>query len=122
MAACLHSLMAFLSAREDVFCVGELSSAVAAELESLAAAKARRKVVVLRAAKETVNDNAIYFLQTAQNRVSVVMFDRCLDLATGCNLDPSSCLLDRVLAVLPTFPGHNAERCVDMSQLCYASK
>lgn len=53
MAACLHSLMAFLSAREDVFCVGELSSAVAAELESLAAAKTRRKVGYPKIFKET---------------------------------------------------------------------
>jgi hypothetical protein len=53
--------MAFLSAREDVFCVGELSSAVAAELESLAAAKTRRKVAILGAVRENFNYCAIYF-------------------------------------------------------------
>ncbi|XP_059471742.1 sec1 family domain-containing protein 2-like [Neocloeon triangulifer] len=102
LAACLHSLMAFFSAREDVFSVGELSSALAAKLDALPAARTRRK--------------------TAQNRLSIILFDRGLDLATGCNSDTSNCLLDRILSVLPPFPGHSAERCVDMSSLCIATR
>uniref|UniRef100_A0A6B0VER6 Putative sec1 family domain-containing protein 2 n=1 Tax=Ixodes ricinus TaxID=34613 RepID=A0A6B0VER6_IXORI len=56
-------------------------------------------------------------LKGAESRVSLVLVDRTLDMAGPLT---SSCesLLDRLVRVLPTWPGHNLDVCVDMRCLC----
>lgn len=91
----LNSLFEVLRVREETFSLGPLSRLVGEELARLS--KGHRK--------------------GAESRVSLVLVDRTLDMAGPLT---SSCesLLDRVARVLPTWPGHNLDVCVDMRCLC----
>jgi len=76
----LHLLLQHVDAKEDIFTVGPLSRIVGLELEALASAKNRRK--------------------SATNKVSVIVVDRVLDLASASS-SGSRTLYDRLLASLP---------------------
>ncbi|CAN7947632.1 unnamed protein product, partial [Ixodes pacificus] len=91
----LNSLFEVLRVREETFSLGPLSRLVGEELARLS--KGHRK--------------------GAESRVSLVLVDRTLDMAGPLT---SSCesLLDRLARVLPTWPGHNLDVCVDMRCLC----
>ncbi|CAN7992847.1 unnamed protein product [Ixodes hexagonus] len=91
----LNSLFEVLRVREETFSLGPLSRLVGEELARLS--KGHRK--------------------RAESRVSLVLVDRTLDMAGSLT---SSCesLLDRLARVLPTWPGHNLDVCVDMRCLC----
>ncbi|XP_063241487.1 sec1 family domain-containing protein 2-like isoform X2 [Bacillus rossius redtenbacheri] len=99
LVSCLHSLLAQWDACEDLYSLGHFSGLLAAQLEALPAAVARRRA--------------------AGQRCSLILVDRTLDLATAASHD-SEALLDRVLAVLPRLPGHGNDVAVDMSPLCAA--
>ena len=55
--------------------------------------------------------------QATQNRASVVLIDRTLDLAgpAGHNRDT---LADKIISVLPRLPGHRTDVTVNMASLC----
>lgn len=58
--------------------------------------------------------------QNCSNPVSLIIVDRTLDLC-GVTSHASESVLDKIMAVLPKFPGHSNDVAVDMSPLCEAN-
>ncbi|XP_059171977.1 sec1 family domain-containing protein 2-like isoform X2 [Physella acuta] len=96
LASGLHALLQCIDVREDVYFIGNTSRLVATELDVYPPARARRK--------------------TVQNRASLVLIDRSLDLAT-CVTHQLDTLLDKLLNTLPALPGHQTDRLVDVHSL-----
>ncbi|XP_055967348.1 sec1 family domain-containing protein 2 [Sorex fumeus] len=92
----LSSLCEHLGVREECFAVGALSRVIAADLANFAPAKNRRKA--------------------ATGRASVVFVDRTLDL-TGAVGHHGDNLVEKILSVLPQFPGHTNDVMVSMAGL-----
>ncbi|KAJ8038479.1 Sec1 family domain-containing protein 2 [Holothuria leucospilota] len=90
----LSSLCEELDVNEDVYCLGATSRIIATELAGLQSAKPRRKA--------------------ASNKASLLIIDRTLDL-TGPAGHHYDSFLDKVFALLPSLPEHNADVSVDMS-------
>ncbi|XP_072016358.1 LOW QUALITY PROTEIN: sec1 family domain-containing protein 2-like, partial [Amphiura filiformis] len=86
-----------LRVSEDVYAVGHTSRIIATELANLPSARARRKAT--------------------QNRASILLLDRTLDLAgpAGHNRDT---LADKIMSVLPRLQGHSTDVTVNMASLC----
>ncbi|KAH3796873.1 sec1 family domain-containing protein 2-like [Dreissena polymorpha] len=95
----LNGLLTELGVREDIYSLGLTSSILATELEAYPAARQRRK--------------------TVQERVSLVLVDRTLDLASVTSHNTDS-LLDRIQQLLPRLPGHVTDVKVNMTPLCNA--
>lgn len=96
LAVYLDSLLEQIGASEVVFSIGPLSDSVSQALEDLPSVHQRRK--------------------SAPHRMSVVIVDRTLDLATPASVD-SKCFLDKLLCTLPHLPDHSNDVAVNMSQL-----
>ncbi|CAN2388453.1 sec1 family, partial [Pristimantis euphronides] len=92
----LSALLEELGVREEGFAVGYLSRIVAAELANHPQAKNRRK--------------------TAQSKASLVFIDRTLDL-TGAIGHHGDSLVEKILSVLPSLPGHKNDVMVNMDEL-----
>ncbi|KPI95637.1 Sec1 family domain-containing protein 2 [Papilio xuthus] len=100
LASGLNSMFESMNLKEDVFYMGVYSSLVAGVLENSPVCLARRK--------------------NCTNPVSLLIIDRTLDLC-GITSHSMECLLDKVMSVLPRFPGHSNDVAVDMSPLCEAN-
>ena len=96
LVASLHCLLATLGAREEIWSVGRMAGQLGDQLESWGPARTRRR--------------------TAENRVSLVLVDRSLDLASGV-LQAGDSLLARALNSLDLLPGHTVDRAVSLSNL-----
>ena len=92
----LHSLLATLAAREEIWSVGSLARQLGDQLEAWSPARHRRR--------------------TAENRVSLVLVDRSLDLASGVLYGGES-LLARATQVLDRLPGHTTDVGVSLASL-----
>ena len=92
----LHCLLSTLGAREEIWSVGRMAGQLGDQLESWGPARARRR--------------------TAENRVSLVLVDRSLDLASPV-LQAGDSLLARALNSLDLLPGHTVDRTVSLSNL-----
>ena len=92
----LHSLLATLGAREEIWSVGGLARQLGDQLEAWSPARNRRR--------------------TAENRVSLVLVDRSLDLASGVMYGGES-LLSRATQVLDRLPGHTTDVGVSLARL-----
>ncbi|XP_045536535.1 sec1 family domain-containing protein 2 [Papilio machaon] len=100
LASGLNSMFESMNLKEDVFYMGVYSSLVAGVLENSPVCLARRK--------------------NCTNPVSLLIIDRTLDLC-GVTSHSMECVLDKVMSVLPRFPGHSNDVAVDMSPLCVAN-
>ncbi|CAH0751571.1 unnamed protein product [Diatraea saccharalis] len=100
LASSLNSIMDSMNLKEDIFYVGPYSSLVAGVLENSPVCISRRK-------------NSI-------NPTSLIIVDRTLDLCGVTSFSMES-VLDKIMTVLPRFPGHSNEVAVDMSPLCEAN-
>ncbi|KAL0883011.1 hypothetical protein ABMA27_016495 [Loxostege sticticalis] len=100
LASCLNSMMDSMNLKEDIFYMGTYSSLVAGVLENSPVCIARRK--------------------NCSNPTSLIIIDRTLDLC-GVTSHSMESVLDKVMAVLPRFPGHSNEVAIDMSPLCEAN-
>ncbi|XP_050684636.1 sec1 family domain-containing protein 2-like [Leptidea sinapis] len=97
LAGGLNSLFESLSYKEEIFYMGQLSSLLAGVLENSPVCIARKK--------------------TCTTPISLVIIDRTLDLC-GVTSHSTESVMDRMIAVLPRFPGHSNEVAVDMTPLC----
>ena len=84
LVASLHSLLSTLGAREEIWSVGSLARHIGDQLESWGPARHRRK--------------------TADNRLSVVLVDRSLDLGSGVSHGGDT-VLARAVQLLDRLPG-----------------
>lgn len=100
LASCLNSMFESMNLKEDVYYMGTYSSLLAGVLENSPVCLSRRK--------------------NCTNPASLIIVDRTLDLCSVTSHSMES-VLDKVLAVLPKFPGHSNEVAVDMSPLCEAN-
>ncbi|KAL4716701.1 hypothetical protein ACJJTC_004820 [Scirpophaga incertulas] len=100
LASSLNSIMDSMNLKEDVYHVGTFSSLVAGVLENSPVCIARKK--------------------NCMNPCSLIIVDRTLDLCGVTSFSMES-VLDKIMAVLPRFPGHYNEVAVDMSPVCEAS-
>jgi len=94
LAASLNSMLNSLGVREEIFSIGKLSKCLGDQLESWGPARTRRK--------------------SATGRVSLVLVDRTLDLAS-CVRHSDDTLLARAIEALPRLPGHSVDVEVDLS-------
>ncbi|XP_070804949.1 sec1 family domain-containing protein 2 [Pituophis catenifer annectens] len=92
----LHTLLEYLSVREECFAIGPLSKIIAGDLANYSQAKIRRK--------------------NAQNKASIVFVDRTLDL-TGAVGHHGDNLAEKILSILPKLPGHTNDVMVNMMEL-----
>ncbi|KAM4709484.1 sec1 family domain-containing protein 2 [Discoglossus pictus] len=92
----LSHLMEGLGVREECFALGHLSRIIAGELANYPQAKNRRK--------------------SAQSKASLVFIDRTMDL-TGAVGHHGDSLVEKIVSVLPCFPGHNNDVIVNMDEL-----
>ncbi|XP_043829351.1 sec1 family domain-containing protein 2 [Dromiciops gliroides] len=92
----LSALCEHLGVREECFSVGSLSRVIAADLANYAPAKTRRK--------------------TAAGRASVLFVDRTLDL-TGAVGHHGDNIVEKMISILPTLPGHTNDVMVNMIEL-----
>lgn len=100
LASGINSMMDSMNLKEDIFFIGMYSSLVAGVLENSPVCLARRK--------------------TCSQPASLIIVDRTLDLC-GVTTYSMEAVLDKIMAVLPGFPGHFNEVAVDMSALCEAN-
>ncbi|CAG5045028.1 unnamed protein product [Parnassius apollo] len=100
LASGLNSMFDSMNFREDIFYMGTYSSLVAGVLENSPVCIARRK--------------------NCSNPISLIIVDRTLDLCGVTSYSMES-VLDKVMSVLPRFPGHSNDVAVDMSPLCEAN-
>ncbi|KAI5635219.1 sec1 family domain-containing protein 2 [Phthorimaea operculella] len=100
LASGLNSMMEFMNLKEDIYYMGAYSSLVAGVLENSPVCVGRRK--------------------QCSNPASLIIVDRTLDLC-GVTSHASESVLDKIMAVLPRFPGHSNEVAVDMSPICQAN-
>ncbi|XP_048381951.1 sec1 family domain-containing protein 2 [Stegostoma tigrinum] len=96
LVSTLNSMLEVLQLKEDCFAVGPTSRIIAGELANYPQAKHRRK--------------------TAQHRASIVFLDRTLDLS-GSVAHHGDCLVERILSLLPKFPGFTSDVKVNMMDL-----
>jgi len=96
MVGSLHSLMTTLGAREEIWSMGKLSKQLGDQLESWGPAKTRRK--------------------GAANKVSLVLVDRTLDLAS-CARYGGDTLLARAVEMMDRLPGHTVDVGVDLARV-----
>ncbi|XP_030047237.1 sec1 family domain-containing protein 2 isoform X2 [Microcaecilia unicolor] len=92
----LNHLFEYLDVREDCFAVGTFSKIIAGDLANCPHVKNRRK--------------------TAQNKASLVFIDRTLDL-TGAVGHHGDSLVEKIISVLPRFPGHTNDVMVNTVEL-----
>nr|XP_033801318.1 sec1 family domain-containing protein 2 isoform X2 [Geotrypetes seraphini] len=92
----LNHLFEYLDMREECFAVGSFSKIIAGDLVNCPHAKNRRK--------------------TAQNKASLVFIDRTLDL-TGAVGHHGDNLVEKIISVLPRFPGHTNDVMVNTVEL-----
>ena len=88
----LHSLLATLGAREEIWSVGRLARHVGDQLEAWTPARTRRK-------------------QAGGGGVSLVLVDRTLDLASAV-MQTGDTLLGRATQLLDRLPGHTIDTAV----------
>ncbi|XP_013194849.2 sec1 family domain-containing protein 2 [Amyelois transitella] len=100
LASGLNSMFDSMNFKEDIYYMGAFSSLVAGVLENSPVCLARRK--------------------NCSNPTSLIIVDRTLDLC-GVTSHSMDSVLDKVMAVLPRFPGHSNDVAVDMSALCQAN-
>ncbi|XP_053609312.1 sec1 family domain-containing protein 2-like [Plodia interpunctella] len=100
LASGINSMFDSMNLKEDIFYMGAFSSLVAGVLENSPVCLARRK--------------------NCSSPASLIIIDRTLDLC-GVTSHTMESVLDKVMAVLPRFPGHSNEVAVDMSALCQAN-
>ncbi|XP_049873196.1 sec1 family domain-containing protein 2-like [Pectinophora gossypiella] len=100
LASGLNSLMESMNLKEDIYYMGAYSSLVTGVLENSPVCLARRK--------------------NCTQPASLIIVDRTLDLC-GVTSHGMESVLDRVMCVLPRFPGHSNNVAVDMSPLCEAN-
>jgi len=96
MVGSLHSLMTTLGAREEIWSVGRMAKQVGEQLEGWGPARTRRKA--------------------AANKVSLILVDRTLDLASCVRYGGDS-LLARATEMLERLPGHTVDVGVDLSRV-----
>jgi len=94
--ASLHSLLASLGAKEEIWSVGNLARSLGDQLEAWTPARTRRK--------------------TASNKVSLILVDRTLDFASCCP-GAGDTLLARATDILPRLPQHSTDLASDLSRL-----
>ncbi len=94
LVASLHSLLQMTNVAEDIFTVGSFSRLVGEQLEAWQPARNRRKA--------------------AENKISLVLVDRTLDLAGPTSSSPDT-MLGQLRAHLPAFPGLASDSAVDMT-------
>lgn len=99
LASNLNSLFEMTNVKEDIFYMGMFSSLVAGVLENSPVCVARRK--------------------NCTRQASLILVDRTLDLC-GVTTHSSESLMDKIMAVLPRFPGHATDVAVDVSPLTVA--
>eukprot|EP00092_Neocalanus_flemingeri_P035560 GFUD01038706.1.p1 GENE.GFUD01038706.1~~GFUD01038706.1.p1 ORF type:complete len:662 (+),score=221.66 GFUD01038706.1:35-2020(+) len=92
----LHSLMTTLGAKEEIWSVGRMARQLGDQLEGWGPARTRRK--------------------TTTNKVSLILVDRTLDLAS-CVRYGGDTLLARATEVLERLPGHTVDVEVDLSKV-----
>jgi len=96
MVGSLHSLMTTLGAREEIWSVGKMAKQLGDQLESWGPARTRRK--------------------GASNKVSLILVDRTLDLAS-CARYGGDTLLSRAVEMLDRLPGHTVDVGVDLARV-----
>jgi len=96
LVASLHCLLGTLAAREEIWSVGRMAGLLGEQLEAWSPARARRR--------------------TAENRVSLVLVDRSLDLASAVQ-GGTETVLGRALVSLDKLPGHSVDRAVNLSTI-----
>ncbi|CAG4971455.1 unnamed protein product [Colias eurytheme] len=100
LAGGLNSMFDSLNYKEDIFYIGQYSSLLAGVLENSPVCVARKK--------------------NCSTPISLVIVDRTLDLC-GVTSHSVESALDKMMGVLPKFPGQSNEIAVDMSTLCEAN-
>ncbi|CAG9561771.1 unnamed protein product [Danaus chrysippus] len=100
LTSSLNSLLDSMNMKDDVYYMGTYSTLIAGILENSPICVSRRK--------------------TCSNPTSLIIVDRTLDLC-GVTTHSTESVLDKMMAVLPRFPGHSNEVAVDMSALCEAN-
>lgn len=58
--------------------------------------------------------------KAANEGASLILIDRTVDLCNA-TAHTSESLLDKIMSILPRFPGHSVDIAVDMSPICEAS-
>jgi len=96
LVSSLHSLLNTLGAKEEIWSLGKLSKQVGDQLESWTPAKNRRK--------------------SAENKLSLILIDRTLDVASGVMYGGDT-LLCHVSQTLEKLPGHKTDVGVNMTKL-----
>ena len=96
LVASLHCLLATLGAREDIWSVGSMAGQLADQLESWSLARNRRR--------------------TAENRLSLILVDRTLDLASGV-VQGGDSVLARAVTSLDRLPGHTVDLGLSLAPL-----
>ncbi|XP_038209861.1 sec1 family domain-containing protein 2-like [Zerene cesonia] len=100
LAGGLNSMFDSLNYKEDIFYIGQYSSLLAGVLENSPVSVARKK--------------------NCSIPISLVIVDRTLDLC-GVTSHSVESVLDKMMGILPKFPGQSNEIAVDMSALCEAN-
>nr|XP_026499658.1 sec1 family domain-containing protein 2-like [Vanessa tameamea] len=100
LASGLNSMLDSMNMKEDLYYMGTFSSLIAGVLENSPVCVSRRK--------------------NCSQPVSLIIVDRTLDLC-GVTSHSMESVLDKIMAVLPKFPGHSNDVAVDMSPLCEAN-
>jgi len=96
MVGSIHSLMTTLGAKEEIWSVGKMAKQLGDQLESWGPARSRRK--------------------GASNKVSLILVDRTLDLAS-CARYGGDTLLSRAVEMLDRLPGHTVDVSVDLARV-----
>ncbi|CAK1551211.1 unnamed protein product [Leptosia nina] len=100
LAGSLNSMFDSMNYKEDVYYMGHYSSLLGGVLENSPVCTARRK--------------------NCSIAVSLIIVDRTLDLC-GVTSHSAESVLDKMMGVLPKFPGQCNELAVNMSPLCAAT-
>uniref|UniRef100_A0A4W3IIH3 Sec1 family domain containing 2 n=1 Tax=Callorhinchus milii TaxID=7868 RepID=A0A4W3IIH3_CALMI len=96
LVSSLNSMFELAQLKEECFAVGPSSRIIAGELANYPQAKHRRK--------------------NAQNKASIVFIDRALDM-TGSVAHHGDSLVEKILSILPRFPGHTNDVRINMVAL-----
>ncbi|XP_061716299.1 sec1 family domain-containing protein 2-like [Cydia pomonella] len=99
LASGLNSIMESMNLKEDVYYMGTFGSLIAGVLENSPVCLARRK--------------------NCTSPASLIVIDRTLDVC-GVTSHSMESVLDKIMTVLPRFPGHSNDVAVNMSLLCGA--
>ncbi|CAH4028408.1 sec1 family domain-containing protein 2-like [Pieris brassicae] len=100
LAGSLNTMLDSMNFKEDIYYIGQYSSLLAGVLENSPVCVARKK--------------------NCSTPMSLVIVDRTFDLC-GVTSHSVESVLDKMLGVLPKFPGQCNEIAVDMSPLCAAN-